>query len=704
MDTVQPQGQLRKDAVASVYGQIARLPAHPTPTASTSKASSWGYSNHDVAIVPTTADLGLSCGNPLANAPLKTGDVVLDLGSGGGFDSFVAAHKVGPEGHVIGVDLSPEMVERARANAVATGFRNAEFRTGDIEALPVASDSIDVATSNCVLNLVPDKFQAFREIARVLKPGGCFVASDTVLLKDLPDWAAQSESLYACCVAGAVSKDEYLHLLREAGFVDAEILSEQDVTGLFARDDASAATLSSCCDLKEVEDGSVASVSVRAFKPNPGDFPATRQASAKRPLLIVLGLSDRILPIATRLGIDVVFLGPQRSRAPANARFYEVRLEDEEAVSRIVEQLKARQEIAGVLTLEGYFLQAAATLSVRLKLSTAPSSETGFCGEDKFLARRQLQQAGVPGPRFAVADSVERARAAAEVIGYPLVAKPLNDSNSRLVTFCADPESLAQAVSAILSARTNLVGQPLEPAALLESYVDGTEYSAEVVVDALGARTVALCEKLVGPPPYFIEVGHTVPARVPPDVDARLRTTAEAAVRAVGRTRCVAHVELRISGDDVFVIEVNLRPVGGRLPELIATVTGWDVHEAAVAIALGRPAAAPATAQAAIGVYHCLTVDSPARVLYERTDIVLACDAPAPFVEIDVPPGELVYPVNDPRGRIFGRILAYGQTVAEASSIIDQVKEGLNLRYETAGSSPSETSAGSSGCWSKGCC
>lgn len=187
-------------------------------------SKSLGYSESDVQAVPD-ANLGLGCGNPTAFAELKPGNVVLDLGSGGGFDCFLAAQKVGSSGKVIGVDMTPEMVKKAQANARKYGYLNVEFRHGDIEDLPVEDSSVDVIISNCVINLAPDKEKVFREAFRVLKPQGKMFISDMVLLEDLPEELKNDSGLLAGCIAGAVLKEEYLRLLKKAGF-SVEILNE----------------------------------------------------------------------------------------------------------------------------------------------------------------------------------------------------------------------------------------------------------------------------------------------------------------------------------------------------------------------------------------------------------------------------------------------------------------------------------------------
>jgi arsenite methyltransferase len=185
-----------------------------------------GYTEEELKVVPEGANLGLGCGNPVALASLREGETVLDLGSGAGLDSFLAASRVGKTGRVIGVDMTPEMIERARENAREGNYRNVEFRLGEIENLPVADNYVDVVISNCVINLVPDKRRVFEEAYRVLKPGGRLMISDIVLLKELPDVIKNSIEAYIGCLSGAVMRDEYLRAIKGAGFHDVRIVDE----------------------------------------------------------------------------------------------------------------------------------------------------------------------------------------------------------------------------------------------------------------------------------------------------------------------------------------------------------------------------------------------------------------------------------------------------------------------------------------------
>lgn len=229
---------MKKDVRSIVrkgYAKIAREqtpccgPANPCccspPTAETISRTI-GYTEDDIRSVPEGANLGLGCGNPVALASLQEGETVLDLGSGAGFDCFLVADKVGKTGKVIGVDMTPEMLEKARENARKGNYDQVEFRLGEIENLPVADGTVDVVISNCVINLSPDKKRVFAEAYRALRPGGRAMVSDIVLLKNLPDFIKSSAEAYVGCLAGAVLKEDYIQTMTEAGFQNVRIVDE----------------------------------------------------------------------------------------------------------------------------------------------------------------------------------------------------------------------------------------------------------------------------------------------------------------------------------------------------------------------------------------------------------------------------------------------------------------------------------------------
>jgi len=231
-----------------------------------------GYTEEELKTVPEDANLGLGCGNPVALASLKEGETVLDLGSGAGFDCFLAANKVGKNGKVIGVDMTPEMIEKARENAEKGNYKNVEFRLGEIENLPAADNSVDAVISNCVINLVPDKKRVFIEAFRVLKPGGRLMISDIVLLKELPDFIKNSIEAYVGCVAGAIMKDEYIEAIKEVGFQKVKIIEETSFPSECVTDDPTAMTITknvkiSPEQIKEIT-SSIISIKVYGIKPN----------------------------------------------------------------------------------------------------------------------------------------------------------------------------------------------------------------------------------------------------------------------------------------------------------------------------------------------------------------------------------------------------------------------------------------------------
>lgn len=261
-----------KRKVKKRYGRIARgggsCCGRPSGIAGDQKARARaiGYREQDLAAAPDDSNLGLGCGNPVALAEVRPGDTVLDLGSGAGFDCFLAASRVGPNGRVIGVDMTREMIAKARRSARKAGVTNVEFRLGEIESLPVEDESIDLVISNCVLNLVPDKAAAFREIARVLKPGGRVMISDILRRGELPAEVACHPDSHVACISGAIEPEEYLGLMRAAGLSEAEVISETDAADLFAAAECGRSD-PALAPLVERLRGKIVSANVRARKP-----------------------------------------------------------------------------------------------------------------------------------------------------------------------------------------------------------------------------------------------------------------------------------------------------------------------------------------------------------------------------------------------------------------------------------------------------
>ncbi len=212
------------ESVKSKYGAVAESTLSNNHAGVQAVAEAFGYTAEELTSIPAEANMGLSCGNPTATAHLRPGEVVVDLGSGGGLDVFLAAKMVGPRGRAIGIDMTTAMIERARANARAGGYTNVEFFQSTIDQIPLPDASVDCVISNCVLNLAPNKPAVFREIARVLKPGGRVAVSDIALKHDLPEAVAQSMAAYVGCIAGAIKLDDYRDGLLAAGFEHVEIL------------------------------------------------------------------------------------------------------------------------------------------------------------------------------------------------------------------------------------------------------------------------------------------------------------------------------------------------------------------------------------------------------------------------------------------------------------------------------------------------
>ncbi len=266
-------GSIAEKKTTSCCGPASSCCGGSEPDAAAQLAQSLGYAEGDLAGLPDGANMGLSCGNPVALASLREGDVLLDLGSGGGFDVFIAGRKVGASGRAIGIDMTPEMLSKARRNVASyrerTGLDNVEFRLGEIEHLPVADASVDVVISNCVVNLSPDKPQVWREIARVLKPGGRVSVSDIALLRPLPEEAQRSVELLVGCVAGAVTVEETKAMVQAAGLVAA-------------RYDQQASYIDSMADWSDP----VFSELARAFPPGtrPSDFVVSLSVTAQKPV------------------------------------------------------------------------------------------------------------------------------------------------------------------------------------------------------------------------------------------------------------------------------------------------------------------------------------------------------------------------------------------------------------------------------------
>jgi len=225
-----------KKLIKKMYGSIAKgktksccAPSTCCGSSASGVSEKIGYTKEELNLIPQEADMGLGCGNPVALASLKEGEMVVDFGSGGGIDVFLAAKKVGEKGKVIGIDMTKEMVEKAQKNAQRGGFKNVEFKLGDIENIPLQNDIADCIISNCVINLAQDKQQVFKEAFRILKRGGRLMITDMVLIADLPAKILKSAEMYTGCISGALNKADYLEKIRNAGFGKITIVKEDPV-------------------------------------------------------------------------------------------------------------------------------------------------------------------------------------------------------------------------------------------------------------------------------------------------------------------------------------------------------------------------------------------------------------------------------------------------------------------------------------------
>lgn len=256
------------ESVKSKYGAVAESTLSSNHEGVKAVAEAFGYTPEELTSIPAEANMGLSCGNPTATANLRAGEVVVDLGSGGGLDVFLSSRQVGPTGKAIGIDMTPSMIERAKANAEKAGYSNVEFHLARIDSLPIPDASVDCVISNCVINLAPDKPAVFREIARVLKPGGRLAVSDIALKAELPEAVASSLAAYVGCIAGALRIETYREELLKAGFEYVEIVD----TGADLNAYKKVENQAGCCSPAMAEAGPFAVVQEPCCSPAPSSL------------------------------------------------------------------------------------------------------------------------------------------------------------------------------------------------------------------------------------------------------------------------------------------------------------------------------------------------------------------------------------------------------------------------------------------------
>jgi SAM-dependent methyltransferase len=261
------------ETVQSKYAAVAESELSNEHAGVKAVAEAFGYSTDELKSIPAGANMGLSCGNPTAIASIRPGEVVVDLGSGGGLDVFLASKQVGPNGRVIGIDMTPEMIERARTNARTGGYENVEFHLATIDHLPLPDASVDCVISNCVINLAPDKPAVFREIARVLRPGGRLAVSDIALKADLPAAISESLAAYVGCIAGAIKIDDYRQGLRAAGFEHVEIVDSGADLNAYAKVE----NQSGCCSPSMSTDNGLNVLAESCCSPEPASTATLHQ-------------------------------------------------------------------------------------------------------------------------------------------------------------------------------------------------------------------------------------------------------------------------------------------------------------------------------------------------------------------------------------------------------------------------------------------
>jgi len=261
------------ESVKAKYGAVAESTLSSADAGVKAVAEAFGYTPEELTSIPAEANMGLSCGNPTATAHIRPGEVVVDLGSGGGLDVFLASRMVGPAGRAIGIDMTPAMIERARANALAGGFANVEFHLSTIDRIPLPDASVDCVISNCVVNLAPDKPAVFREIARILKPGGRVALSDIALKHELPEQVAKSVAAYVGCIAGAILIEDYRSGLLAAGFSHVEIVESGTDLNAYAKVE----NQSGCCSPKMDAANPLQVLESSCCSPAPGASPSLHE-------------------------------------------------------------------------------------------------------------------------------------------------------------------------------------------------------------------------------------------------------------------------------------------------------------------------------------------------------------------------------------------------------------------------------------------
>jgi biotin carboxylase len=377
---------------------------------------------------------------------------------------------------------------------------------------------------------------------------------------------------------------------------------------------------------------------------------------------------------------------------------------DREAVHSAISDLTRSRNVDGVFSLDPSFVTLAAESAARLGLPSGNPVVAAHRADDKHLTCARLSEAGVKVPRFELVGDLADVNDVGTRFPVPCVVKPLNDSNSRLVQLCRTEKEFQAAVEKILSTETNLVGYPLRRGVLVQEYIDGPEFSVEVAAGTDHVQVLAVCRKQSAPLPYFVETGHTTPPDCSPAISAAVAKIAIAAVEAIGLRNVVAHVEVRLRKGQPHIIEINARPAGGMIPQLVEHTTGWNLHAIAIRLAAGLQLPARKESRAHVGIYQCITVEHSAVIEYDLRKLNHFEAAVQPHVGMDVESGTIVHPVNHRAGRIAGRILAYGDTHAAVWELLRKIRIAMRLRTRELREEV-ETGCGSElAAWQSGCC
>jgi len=655
------------------------------------KAYAEALSGRALTDASNSAQTTFGCGDLIPWANLQAGERVLDLGCGAGSDCIEAAFAVGCEGLVIGVDFTADMVDLAISRGRHIGLRQVQFVLGDIRSLPPSIPEVDVVFSNCTLNLVEDRASVLKEAFRVLCPGGRLLLSEIILSEPLKQAEVGDAGLFVNCVSGATDLRQLISDLGQAGFAD---IAPVRIGSLKASRKGA--------DLPDLE-SKISSVLLRGRKP---EF-SVEISDLHAPRLLMLGASDAAIAAAHHYALRPVVFAKPESDIPALDAFDIIPFDgsSDNAIRKCRETF-GQADIKGVVAFDGPYVGIAQALTQHFETACYFPPEVVEGGENKIAAKKIMKRAGVSVPLFWFGTDVQAGLGWSNSHGWPVVAKPANDANSRMVRLCHNSDDLYAAFEQILSAQLNIGGLPLLSGVLLEQFIEGPEFSVEIIT-RIGEcpNVIAVCEKLIGPKPFFVEIGHAIPSSLRRESLQMVESMAIRAIQALGVINMVCHVEVKLSEDGPFIIEVNLRPPGGKLPALIRAVSGWDLHRAAIELACGLPIHTPREDRASCGIYHCITADCEAVLHYDKSPLELEGVLFAPYVEMDVAPGATVYPVNHVMGQILGRILSFGDSPSEAWNVIRKTKQSMNLTFTPISSTESIISDQScSGCWDKGCC